>query len=175
MTTLSATIPPTIIQEAAEQRLDLAADLKALQPANGGNPDAAVALQRPAILRRLADALAVFIPAGTDRLVAQAGTDATLAAAVSLHSGIAFALVDVASGEVIGELHRSERTVLLSYEAKDSEKDVLTVLAKAGAKPGIGLHVVGPEAQNARPSSLTRHTLFRFAELSTDIKESHHD
>lgn len=175
MTTLSASTPPAIIQDATEQRQDLAADLKALQPANGNHPDAAVALQRPAILRRVADALAPQIPAGTDRLVAQAGKDTTLAAAVSLHSGIAFALVDLPSREVIGELHRSERTVLLSYEPGEGEKDVLSVLAHAGAKPALGLHVIGPDAGDDQASSLTRHTLFSFAELSTYTKESRHD
>jgi hypothetical protein len=175
MTTLSATIPPAILQDAAEQRLDLAADLKALQPASGGHPDAAMALQRPAILRRIANALAPHIPAGTDRLVARAGDDTILAAALSLHSGIAFALVELPSGLVHGELHRSERTVLVSYEADESEKGVLSLLEDAGARPALGLHVVGPAAGNAHTSSLTRHTLFGSAELSTDMKENHHD
>ncbi|MFJ4261998.1 hypothetical protein ACIPYU_06115 [Paenarthrobacter nicotinovorans] len=174
MTTLSATVPPSIIQDRDEQRRDLAADLKALQPPTGGHATASVALQRPAILRRIADALAPGIPAGTDRLIAGAGTDSTLAAALSLHTGIAFALVDLPGQTVIGELHRSERTVLVSYETETSENKVLEVLASAGAQPAVALYVLGQEA-GEQQTSLTRLTLFGFAEISTTTKESDND
>ena len=173
MTTLSATTPPTIVQDSAEQRQDLAADLKALQPTTGGHASASAALQRPAILRRLADALAPRVPAGTDRLIAQAGTDSALAAALSLHSGIAFALVDLPAGTVIGELHRSEQTVLVGYEP-DEENELLAVLTDAGARPALALYVLGQDTGEAQ-TSLTRHTLFSFAEISTTTKESDHD
>lgn len=174
MTTLSATTPPAIIRDSAEKRQDLAADLKALQPATGGYADASVALQRPAILRRLANALAPHLPAGTDRLIARSGTDGTLAAALALHSGIAFALVDLPTGTVIGELHRSERTVLVGYEHENDETDLLAVLTDSGARPALALYVVGQD-EGEQQRSLTRYTLFRFAEISTTTKESDHD
>jgi hypothetical protein len=174
MTTLSSATPPAIIQDSAEQRQDLAADLKALQSPTGGHAKATIALQRPAILRRLADALAPGIPAGTDRLIAQAGTDSTLAAALSLHTGIAFALVGLPERTVIGELHRSERTVLVGYEPGTNENKLLDVLAGAGAQPAFALYVLGQEA-GEHQTSLTRYTLFSFAEISTTTKESDND
>ncbi|MFH5879410.1 hypothetical protein [Arthrobacter sp. NA-172] len=148
--------------------------MEALQPATGGHAGAPVALQRPAILRRLADALARRIPAGTDRLVARSGTDGTLAAALSLHTGISFALIGLPDGVVVGELHRSERTVLVGYQPESSELELLAVLATAGARPSLALYVLG-QASGEQQTSLTRHTLFSFAEISTTTKENDHD
>jgi hypothetical protein len=172
VTTLSATTPPSIIQDSDEQRQDLAADMNALTPADGTHPDATAVLHRPAILRRIAAALAPRIPAGTDRLIARSGKDSILAAAVSLHSGISFALIDLPAGVVIGELHRSERTVLLGYEQKN-EDALLDILTVAGALPTLALSVLGAKVDSGE-SSLTRQALFLFAELSTHTKENHH-
>ncbi len=173
MTTLSATTPPTIVQDSSDQRQDLAADLEALQPAPGGHANASLVLQRPAILRRIAAAMAPLVPAGTDRIIACAGTDAALAAALSLHSGITFALVELPGGALIGELHRSERTVLVGYQP-DRENELLAALTAAGTRPALGLYVLGKNAGEEQ-TSLTRYTLFSFAEISTTSKENDHD
>ncbi|GAB3261490.1 hypothetical protein [Arthrobacter pigmenti] len=172
MTILSATTPPSIIQNSTEQRQNLAADLSALIPAQAICPEASAVLHRPAILRRIAAALSGCIPAGTDRLVACSDQDTALAIALSLHTGISFALVDVPSTGVIGELHSAERTVLLAYTPNANEDEVLEILTAAGARPRLSLTVFA-DHESADPA-LTRHALFSFAELSTINKESHH-
>ncbi|MGO2596281.1 MULTISPECIES: hypothetical protein [Glutamicibacter] len=175
MTTLSTTTPPEIVQDSSEQRLDLLADLKALRPTEGDLPDARLALHRPAILRRLAESLAARIPAGVDRLVAQSGTDAILATAVSLHSGIAFALVDLANPEILGEMHRSERTLLIGFELDANTPGLLAILQASGTAPEMSLHVLETRYSQTASPDLTTHTLFDFTELSHPIQERHHD
>ena len=173
MTTLSATTPPNIIQDPAERREDLAADIRALTPPDAAAPDASAALNRPSVLRRIAAELAPRVPAGTDRLVARSGRDTALATAISLHTGIPFALVDLPSGVVIGELHPSDRSVLLGYRPDSDENLALEVLAAAGVRPKLVLSVLDSDHESSG-TSLTRHALFSFAELSTTNKESHH-
>lgn len=150
MTSLSATTPPSIIQDPAQQREDLAADLRALMRPDAASPDASAALNRPSVLCRIAAALAPRVPAGTDRLV-----------------------VGLSSGVVVGELHPSDRSVLLGYRPDSDENLTLEVLAAAGVRPKLALSVLGSDQDNA-DTSLTRHALFSFAELSTTNKESHH-
>jgi hypothetical protein len=173
VTTLSATTPPNIVQDCAVQRQDLAADLKALTESGAAYPDAPAALNRPAVLRRLAAALAQRVPAGTDRLVALSGRDTALATAISLHTGIPFALVDLPACAVIGELHPSERSVIVGYDQDADEDRALDILTVAGVRPTLLLFVVASDRDGA-DKSLTRHALFSFAELSSTSKESHH-
>jgi hypothetical protein len=149
VTSLSATTPPSIIQDPAQQREDLAADLRALMRPDAASPDASAALNRPSVLRRIAAALAPRVPAGTDRLV-----------------------VGLSSGVVVGELHPSDRSVLLGYRPDSDENLTLEVLA-AGVRPKLALSVLGSD-QDSAGTSLTRHALFSFAELSTTNKECQH-
>jgi hypothetical protein len=81
--------------------------------------------------------------------------------------------VDLPSGVVIGELHSSDWSVLLGYHPESDENLALEVLAAAGVRPKLVLSVLGSDHDSAG-TSLTRHALFSFAELSTANKESHH-
>lgn len=110
MITLSTSNPPVVVQDAHERRQDLVADVLALVAS--GALDAAALQSRPAILRRLAAAAAHALPTGTDRLVARVA-DAPLATAVALYTGVPFALMDDAGTLVLGDLHPSERVVLV--------------------------------------------------------------
>jgi hypothetical protein len=63
--------------------------------------------------------------------------------------------------------------VLLGYRPDSDENLALEVLAAAGVRPKLVLSVLGSDPDSAG-TPLTRHTLFRFAELCTANKESHH-
>jgi MFS family permease len=132
-----------------------------------------VTFNRPSVLRGIAAALGPRIPAGTDRLVARSGRDTALSTAISSHTGIPFALVDLPSGVVFGELHPWDRSVLLGYRSDPDENVALEVLAAAGVQPKLALSVLSSDHESAG-TALTRRALFSFAELSTTNKESHH-
>lgn len=111
MTILTTAPPPAVLQDEVERRHDLVADISALSTRHW--LDASALQSRPAILRRLASLLAHVLPSGIDRLVARASTDAPLATAVALHSGISFALLDNDGHVVLGDLYPSEKVVLV--------------------------------------------------------------
>jgi len=111
--TLTATIPPAVVRTPADEQSDLAADLAALAEGSAV-PNVHNVQSRPAILRRLAARLADGVAPGTDRLVGELAY-APLVTAVSLHTGVPFALVDVDNHHVLGELHPSERVVVITY------------------------------------------------------------
>lgn len=173
MITLSSSIPPYVVQDATERRDDLISDLRALTGTHAKCPEASAAFHRPSILRRIAAALAPLVPAGIDRLAARSGTDAVLATALSLQTGIPFALVDIAEG-IVGEIHPSERAVLLAYQQDVDHDILLEKLASAGVRPKLALSVLGTDAFDVG-QVLTWQTLFSFAELSNSNKESPHD
>ena len=72
---------------------------------------------RPTILRRLAELLADRVPGDIDRLAAGDRGGVPLVTAVSLRSGLPFALIrEVAGSQTVGtmgEIHRDERVVLI--------------------------------------------------------------
>lgn len=72
---------------------------------------------KPTILRRVAELLADRVPADIDRLAAGDGGGVPLVTAVSLRSGLPFALVREGTGSqgvhTMGEIHRGERALLI--------------------------------------------------------------
>ena len=137
MTILTASTPPTVLQDEAERRHDLVADISALM--TNGTLDSSSLQSRPAILRRLAALLAQVLPPGVDRLMSRASIDAPLATAVALHSGVSFALLDDDGRVLLGDLHPSERVVLietlptartdeLSVQLRDVGADLIGVM-----------------------------------------------
>lgn len=86
---------------------------------------------KPTILRQLADMLAERIPAGVDRLAADAG-GAALVTAASLATGLPFALVGDA---VDGELHGGERVLVIAdvVDTGTQAAAVVATVARAGA------------------------------------------
>ncbi|NWF29757.1 hypothetical protein HW130_26455 [Streptomyces sp. PKU-EA00015] len=88
-------------------------------PAPGHTVDPYALHTRPTILRRLAVLLAHELPARLDRLVAADRADTPLVTAVALHTGLPFALaggrsVTEGGDELLGEVHRGERIVVLT-------------------------------------------------------------
>jgi adenine/guanine phosphoribosyltransferase-like PRPP-binding protein len=112
MTTLTETTPPAVLQSRDERLSDLAADLRAAGGYRSSRTPA-VALSRPAILRRIGALLASSVPLGTDRIACMQ-EDTLIGVAVSLHTGVP--LVIVLDNETnIGELHRTEKVAGVGY------------------------------------------------------------
>lgn len=133
MITLSMSNPPAVVQDAHERRHDLVADVLAL--VTRGALDASALQSRPAILRRLAAAAAQALPGGTDRLAARVA-DAPLATAVALYTGVPFALIGDRGAVILGDLHPSERVVLvetLPAQNASSTPEVSRQLSQSGA------------------------------------------
>jgi adenine/guanine phosphoribosyltransferase-like PRPP-binding protein len=128
MTALTETTPPAVLQSRDERLSDLASDLRAA----GGylsNRTPAVALSRPAILRRIGALLASSVPPGTDR-IACTQEDTLIGVAVSLHTGVP--LVIVLDNETsIGELHRTENVAGVGY-SEASHDTVARSVREAG-------------------------------------------
>lgn len=107
--------------EIEELRRDMAAvGLAPFGAADTSGFDRDAILTRPNLLRRIAAFVATHVPPTTDRLVAELD-DATLAAAVALHTGLPFVLVEPAAlpesateATLHGELHPSEAVVAIS-------------------------------------------------------------
>jgi hypothetical protein len=144
--TLSGTFPPAVTRSDDEEREDLIRDLEALREPGQEHPSASAACTKPAILRRLAGRAARQVGADTDRLVA-AVQDGPLAAAVSLHTGVPFALVD-GSEVVAGDLHRGERVVFVAYRL-----DAVLAEGQASLATALGLGTGGSIAVLAEPGS----------------------
>jgi hypothetical protein len=121
---------------------ELERDLAALGAFGGGV--AARWLARPAILRRVALALAERVPPSTSRIVASGDGALAIGTALSLTTGLALAAVEqsVPPRVVFGELHRGESVVCVAANATDLElaSGALTTL---GARVLQALCVVG--------------------------------
>lgn len=121
---------------------------------------------RPTILRRLADMLAERVPAGVDRLAADTGGVA-LVAAVCLATGLPFVIVD---DTVKGELHAGER-VLVIADVVDTGAQAVTVaalVARAGATVAGVLSVIdrdGPGTTTLAAARLPYEPLYRLSDL----------
>lgn len=131
MTILTASTPPTVLQDEAERHHDLVADISALM--TNGTLDSSSLQSRPAILRRLAALLAQVLPPGVDRLMSRASIDAPLATAVALHSGVSFALFDDDGRVLLGDLYPSERVVLIETLPTARTDDLSVQLRDVGA------------------------------------------
>ncbi|MHB1171207.1 MAG: hypothetical protein ACYCZY_01685 [Lacisediminihabitans sp.] len=131
MTILTTASPPAVLQDEAERRNELVADISA--STTSASPDASALQSRPAILRRLASLLAHVLPSGVDRLVARASVDAPLATAVALHSGLSFALLDDDGRVVLGDLYPSERVVLVETLPVPGGQELDDQIGNAGA------------------------------------------
>jgi hypothetical protein len=105
----------TIHRSRRDELADLASDLTATAITSTGTVDTAAVHHRPSILRRLAALLAQQIGPEVDRIIADPA-DTALATAVSLHTGIPFVTIapDAHEGSVHGDLHASERVVVVS-------------------------------------------------------------
>lgn len=131
---------------------------------------------KPAIMRRVAAALAERVPAGIDRLAGPELGAVALATAVSLETGIPFVIVRKESKEyatskiVEGEINRGERVLVV--------EDVITsageALKAATKLEGIGAEVAGilavldreqTGAANIAAAGYRMDALFRLSEL----------
>jgi orotate phosphoribosyltransferase len=119
---------PGALQGSQERRHELARDIVAAGLVRGsfllasGDPTAYYFDKyrfagQPTILRRLTNILAPRIPARVDRLVARERGASAIVVALSLESGLPFAILrDLETGgkrAVQGELHRAERVLLV--------------------------------------------------------------
>jgi hypothetical protein len=170
MTVISDSNPPTAVQDSNDARTDLARDIAALL-GRTGEIDSFAIQSRPAILRRVARALGEQIPAGTDRLIARY-SDAALATAVSLHTGIAFALADEAAGVCGGELHRSESVAVLQTRTPSDVTALPARISREGARVERVLTVI-ETASAQHGQSWYCWSLFRLADLSRGASAEH--
>lgn len=121
---------------------------------------------KPTILRQLADMLAERIPDGVDRLAADAG-GAALVAAVSLATGLPFVIV---GDTVNGELHAAER-VLVIADVVDTGAQAVTVaalVARAGATVAGVLSVIDRDGDGTKTLAAARlpyEPLYRLSDL----------
>lgn len=152
MTTITATNP--LLPSPAEAQEQLNADLNAVLSSDA-TADAPILVGRPSILRRLAASIATSLGPETDRLISRTGPDAQLATAVSIHTGVAMAVV-AADGSVSGEIHPGERIVTVSVFAADADAQSLaTVLGTHKATLLNHLHAVDLPDDRTRPGSAT--------------------
>jgi orotate phosphoribosyltransferase len=131
---------------------------------------------KPAIMRRVAAALAELVPAGIDRLAGPELGAVALATAVSLETGIPFVIVrkeskDYATSKIVeGEINPGERVLVV--------EDVITsageALKAAARLEGIGVEVAGivavldreqTGAANIAAAGYTMDALFRLSDL----------
>jgi len=130
----------------------LNADLRAVLSSDP-TTDSPILVGRPSILRRLAAGMARSIGPETDRIMARTGPDAQLATAVSVHTGVALAVISP-DGSVGGEMHPGERIVTVSLFASDAETQSLrTQIAEREATVLRHLHAVDFPADRATPIS----------------------
>jgi hypothetical protein len=124
----------TIRRSRHAQLVELAADLTATAVIGHDRIDAAAIHSRPTVLRRVAARLAEHFAPGIDRLLAVT-SDAPLATAVSLHSGIPFATIDSLTFDadctvtVRGELHPGEDVAIVSTTTLDRAVQLREYLA----------------------------------------------
>lgn len=146
MTTTTAAHPP--LPSPAEEQDQLNADLRAVLSSDP-TADSPILVGRPSILRRLAVGIATSIGPEIDRIMSRTGPDAQLATVVSVHTGVAMAVI-AADGYVSGEIHPGERIVTVSVFAADAEAQSLGAeIAERGATVLGHLHAV----DHAAPTS----------------------
>ncbi|MFC8247371.1 hypothetical protein [Streptomyces chartreusis] len=138
-----ATAPdvPAVFLAPARRHSELHADILAAATASGQTDiDPYAYLTQPTILRRLAADLAGALPAGCDRLITQAPAGLPLAAAVSLHTGLPFAALDMETAHLHGEVHQGE-SVAVIHPGAPGTPAALAVAAAATAR-GAGVSTV---------------------------------
>lgn len=150
MTTMTAAHRP--LPSPAEAQEQLNADLRAVLSSDP-TTDSPILVGRPSILRRLAAGIATSIGPETDRIMARNGPDGQLATAVSLHTGVALAVI-AADGSISGEIHPGEQIVTVSVFATAAEAQSLEVqIAQRGATVLGHLHAIDLPADRATPTS----------------------
>ena len=149
MTTMTAAHRP--LPSPAEAQEQLNADLRAVLSSDP-TADSPILVGRPSILRRLAAGIATSIGPETDRIMARTGPDAQLATAVSVHTGVALAVI-TADGSVSGEIP-GERIVTVSLFAADADAQSLAApIAERGATVLSHLHAIDLPGDHATPTS----------------------
>ncbi len=136
-------------------------DLRALAPP-GGVPDYWDVATRPSLLRRVAMLIAESVPAGTDRIVAS-WSDMALASAVSLHTGVPFAII-ASETTAYGELHGSELACWIEFQAGAATSAHLQAVRDRDVRIGVRLSVFDPHDLS------TSNPLFRLPELRIDTE-----
>lgn len=150
MTTMTAAHRP--LPSPAEAQEQLNADLRAVLSSDP-TADSPILVGRPSILRRLAAGIAASIGPETDRIIARTGPDAQLATAVSVHTGVAMAVIS-ADGSVSGEIHPGERIVPVSLFAAEAEAHSLAAQIAERAAAVLGhLHAIDLPGDRAKPTS----------------------
>jgi hypothetical protein len=148
---------------------ELRRDLSAVGIDDAGAVDVDAVLTRPTLLRRIAALVAAQVPATADRLVA-ATADAPLAAAVGLHTGLSFALLDPQPATWHGELYPAEHVIVIAV------LDVPDALTEA--VDGVGAHVlatiavVSVHSAPGRPGGGQAHRLFGLADLDDSERKA---
>lgn len=120
---MSPNAPSIIYRTRAEQLTELAADLSATWQSASLPATVSSWISRPAILRRLADALAYHVRPDIDRIVSVGAGGSFLASAVGLATGLPF-YADSLDGPV-GELHAGEHACAVSVFSPEAMPDVL--------------------------------------------------
>jgi hypothetical protein len=156
-------IPPALVHRSDEVETDeLRRDLSAVGINDAGAVDVDAVLTRPTLLRRIAALVAVHVPATADRLVA-ATTDAPLAAAVGLHTGLSFALLDSQPTSWHGELYPAEQAIAIGI--LDIPSALTDAVDRVGAHVLATIAVVSAHcAPGWRSKGQTQH-LFALADL----------
>ena len=172
MTSLTSAFPPAVHQEQQEHAHQLLEDLQALATTPGGPPQPATAQSRPAILRRLAALAAMYVPAGTDRLVAHPD-DTALVTAVALHTGIPFVLLNT-TGTTTGELHPQEAVVLVQFSSDGHEAETVKLLMR---KPTTVRGIISAVGNSATPPAdlIPRTSLLNLSTFSSSTQEDSRD
>lgn len=106
----------------------------------------------PSILRRLAARIAPRVEPGTDRVCASGVSDAALAIAVSLHTGVAAAIFDD-EGAALSEIHAGERVVVVSVRGGARASELVAALGAEGHEQVelvVALEADGQAAEHAQ-------------------------
>lgn len=127
---------------------ELARDIQSAAISDGTIEDADL-WTRPGILRRIASHVADLLPAGVDRVIGDE-EDVALLTAVSLHSGVPFAVVDRDS-VVQGELHPTETAFAVRMWPRPDGPRSVQAARQRNARVSTLLTVIGT-VPPARPA-----------------------
>src|SRR5699024_116171 len=151
MTTVTAA--HLLLPSPSESHDQLNADLRAVLSSDA-SADGRILVGRPSILRRLAARIAESVGPEIDRLMSGDGPDAQLATAVSVHTGVAMAVVD-ADGAVSGEIHPGERILTVSVFAAADAQGLSEAIAERGATRVNHIHAIDLPVRSAPVSTVT--------------------
>ncbi|MEU5852265.1 hypothetical protein [Saccharopolyspora shandongensis] len=137
---------------------ELARDIEAVA-ISGDHVDRNPLWTRPGILRRIAARAAEAMPAGVDRVVGHE-QDLALVTAVSLHSGVPFAVVD-GDLEIRGELYPAETVVAVRTCSTSDSARMLKAALQRQVHVAKMVTVVEVEPPADLPSETDHCPLFR--------------